>query len=230
MAPAGRVPDAAIGYHNASKYVETRGANGEEELVIGSPPDTDSAAYEQDPELRPLPYKIYETLPPMPLPHDLPPITLPAVEAISRSGAALRDVVAVPDLAALARIALLSNGWLGRTRTTPAGRTIEYRTAGGTGALYHLELYFICAELPDLPTGLYHYAAPDHSLRQLRAGDFRQVVVDATGACAGAGSRRPRRDQHILAQRVVLPRARLSPRLLGLRDRAGAQLRHHCRA
>ena len=57
----------------------------------------------------------------------------------------------------------------------------HYRTAGGTGAQYHLELYFVCADLADLDAGVYHYGAIDHSLRLLRRGDFRAALVDATG-------------------------------------------------
>jgi SagB-type dehydrogenase family enzyme len=87
----------------------------------------------------------------------------------------------LPTLSALARVARLSNGLLNRRLTTERGRVIEFRTAGGTGARYHLELYFVCGDLPDLAAGVYHYAADDHSLRQLRAGDLRGVVVEATG-------------------------------------------------
>jgi SagB-type dehydrogenase family enzyme len=179
-----RETQAALAFHNASKYSVIRDETGEERFVMGSPPDPDSAAYEEDPALLPLPYKIYETLTPIPLPRDLPPTTLPGLEALSRTGASLSGAgEAVPDLAALARIALLSNGLLGRTHTNPhRERTVEFRTAGGTGALYHLELYFICADLPELAAGIYQYAAHDHSLRQLRAGDYRQVLVEASSS------------------------------------------------
>jgi SagB-type dehydrogenase family enzyme len=63
----------------------------------------------------------------------------------------------------------------------PGGEIIEYRAAGGTGARYHLELYFVCGDLPGLAAGIYHYSAQDHSLRQIRAGDFRAVLVAASG-------------------------------------------------
>jgi len=39
----------------------------------------------------------------------------------------------------------------------------------------------VCGDLPDLQAGVYHYAAQDHALRQLRLGDFRDVLVSATG-------------------------------------------------
>lgn len=150
MTSSNRETQAALAFHNASKYSVIRDETGEERFIMGSPPDPDSAAYEEGPALLPLPYKIYETLTPIPLPHDLPPTTLPGLEALSRTGAELKGArEAVVDLAKIARIALLSNGLLGRTRTNPhRERTVEYRTAGGTGALYHLELYFICADCP----------------------------------------------------------------------------------
>ena len=80
----------------------------------------------------------------------------------------------------IARLCLRSNGLLKRWRS-PSGREIEFRAAGCTGARYHLELYLVCGQVPGLEAGVYQYAAHDHSLRQLRAGDYRAAVVAATG-------------------------------------------------
>ncbi len=171
---------AALAFHNATKYVVVRDEAGEEQLLMGTPPDLENPIWQEDWSLEPFPFKIYETLAPIRLPRAFPPSSLPALEAIARTGAEPIGVI-VPDLAALARIGLLANGLLNRQRTSQSGATIEYRTAGGTGARYHLELYFVCADLPDLAAGIYHYAAQDHTLRQLRAGDFRGALVEATG-------------------------------------------------
>src|SRR5947208_118981 len=57
----------------------------------------------------------------------------------------------------------------------------EPAAAGATGARYHLELYFACADLPGLAAGVYHYAADEHTLRPLRLGDFRSALVAASG-------------------------------------------------
>lgn len=181
MAPTNRDIQVATDYHNASKYVVHSEGHVEEEF-LGSPPDADSHAYVQDMEDRPFEFKVYETLEPIPLPREFPPANLPAMEALSRTGAEPCEALALPDLAALARIALLSNGLLGRSFTTRNGRVVEYRTAGGGGGLYHLELYFVCGDLPDLAAGVYHYGAHNHSLRRLRAGDYRQVLVEASGS------------------------------------------------
>src|SRR5205807_8883740 len=60
-----------------------------------------------------------------------------------------------------------------------------FRAAACTGALYEIELYVVCADLksansPPLSAGVYHFGAAEVGLRQLRSGDFRQVVVEVT--------------------------------------------------
>jgi SagB-type dehydrogenase family enzyme len=180
MAEGNRETRAAITFHNATKYMVVGDVASDDTLVVGSPPDPDSAGYSVDWALLPLMYKIYETLAPLSLPAGSPPSALPGLEAIARTGAEPAGE-AIPDREMVASIARLSNGLLGRPVRYWGGQTIEFRTVGSTGALYHLEVYFACADLPDLAAGLYHYAAHDHSLRQLRAGDVRQALVAASG-------------------------------------------------
>jgi SagB-type dehydrogenase family enzyme len=170
----------AEAFHNATKYRMIEDEAGNQLFVMGTPPQIESPIWEEDWSLEPFPFKIYDTLPPISLPRDFPSTTVPGLEALGRTGAEPQGDM-VPDRATLARLALLSNGLINRHTTSRSGQIIEYRTAGGTGARYHLELYFICADLPDLEAGVYHYAAHDHSLRQLRAGDFRAALVAATG-------------------------------------------------
>ena len=134
-------------------------------------------SYVLDPANRPLPYKIYSTLAPIPLPKDLPARPLPALPAIAAPGVSPAGEQ-VPDLDDLARLCLFSNGVTKVLRFS--GREYPMRAAACTGALFHIELYLVCGELADLAAGVYHYSASDHALRLLRAGDFRQVIVDAT--------------------------------------------------
>jgi SagB-type dehydrogenase family enzyme len=181
MAGENRETRATWAFHDATKYRGIRDQDGDEQFVMGTPPDVENPIWQEDWSLEPFPFKIYETLPPLALPREFSPSAIPGLEALARTGAGPRGE-AIPDRAALSRIALLSNGLLNRHVTSRSGKTIEYRTAGGTGARYHLELYFICGELPDLEAGIYHYAAHDHSLRQLRAGDFRGALVAAAGS------------------------------------------------
>ncbi len=110
---------------------------------------------------QPLPFKIYTSL---------EPITLPREYVRSE----------VVDRAALARICFYANGITRVLRRR--GGQMPFRAAACTGALYHIELYVVCQDVPDLAAGVYHYGAHDHALRQLRAGDFRAALVDATGA------------------------------------------------
>jgi len=128
---------------------------------------------------QPLPYKIYSSLEPIALPSEFPPSSMPALEAIAGFGSD-QTGERVPDLPTLARLCFFSNGITRRLRR-PGGQ-IEFRAAACTGALYHIELYLACADLLDLSAGVYHFGAHDNSLRRLRAGDFRQLLVEATGA------------------------------------------------
>jgi len=127
---------------------------------------------------QPLPFKIYTTLEPIPLPKDAPPVTLPALEAVAAPPPApARD--AVPDLGALAALLYLSGG-ITRVRHGK-GWEIQYRAASCTGALYHIDLYLVCGDLPGLPAGVYHFGVHDFALRRLRAGDYRGLLTRATG-------------------------------------------------
>ncbi len=125
---------------------------------------------------RPLPFKIYETLEPTPLPEEFS-LPVSSFEAIAADGQGAPGQQA-PNLAALARFFYLSNGITKVMRSD--GEEHYFRAASCTGALYHIELYLVCGDVPGLSAGVYHYGAHDHALRQLRAGDFREVVVRAT--------------------------------------------------
>ena len=135
-----------------------------------------------DPATRPSPYKIYTTLDPIPLPTSFPASPKPVFDAIRDMTD--QDGGGVPDLDALARVLFFSNGVTKHIRR--GGRDWPFRAAPCTGALYHVELYVVCGELPGLAAGVYHYGAHDNGLRQLRSGDFRRVLNDATGSVAHA--------------------------------------------
>lgn len=171
---------AARQFHDATKYVLVNEGQDDEDILLGTPPQPWLEFDERDPALSPLAYKIYTSLAPRELPRDGVPSPLPALDALAATGD-LPGVRAIPDRATVAQLCLLSNGIL-KTGSHGTGRVIEYRAAGGTGARYHLELYLVCADLPDLDAGVYHYGAHDHSLRRLRRGDFRAAIVEATGA------------------------------------------------
>jgi len=179
----GQVPDdarQAMPFHAATKYYSLHETDaGDERIGIGDPARRSAAIWQKDWEIKPFLHKVYETVPPIELARDLPDAARPALEAIAATGAGTSG--GVLDRSLLGRLGLLTNGSLDRTWTTQDGAVHHYRTAGGTGAQYHLELYFVCTDLADLDAGVYHYSALDHSLRLLRRGDHRAALVDATG-------------------------------------------------
>ena len=144
---------------------------------------------------------------------------VPALAAIAATGTEAPSATVVPDKALLGRLGLLTNGSLDRAWTTPDGRVHQYRTAGGTGALYHLELYFVCADLADLSG----WRVPLLRHRPHHAPGARGRLPDRahrghrTGAVDRRRTRRACDDEHVLAQRLALPGARLPAHLLGRR-------------
>ena len=135
---------------------------------------------------QPLPFKIYTDLEPTPLPGDYGASQVPALAAIS-DGGALPGRDSVPDLRTLASIFHHSAG-VTRSLAYPGGDML-FRAASCTGALYHIEVYLVCTDLPGLEAGVYHSGAHDSALRRLREGDYRGTLAHATGgepAVAGA--------------------------------------------
>src|SRR5262249_50769627 len=129
--------------------------------------------------------KIYPTLEVTRLPRDFDDTGMPALAAIAPP-VTTSQVEAIPDLETLAQLLFFSAGVI-KSKKHAQGETF-FRAAACTGALYEIELYFACTDLPAkgkpnetaLTAGLYHFGAAEFGLRQLRAGDFRQVLVEAT--------------------------------------------------
>jgi SagB-type dehydrogenase family enzyme len=125
---------------------------------------------------QPLPFKIYPLLEPLRLPSELRQTGVAALSAIAESVPAQTN--AAPDLEAVAQLLYLSAG-ITRKRKYPGGE-LYFRAAACTGALYEVELYLVCGGLTTLEAGVYHFAPAEFGLRQLRAGDYRRVLLDAT--------------------------------------------------
>ncbi|PYU76225.1 MAG: hypothetical protein DMG49_01800 [Acidobacteria bacterium] len=157
-----RNPEAAWAYHDATKHSYTS---------IRTEP------HFMDWPNQPLPFKIYPTLEPMRLPGEVRQTGVAALSAISESIPAHTN--ASPDLEAVAQLLYLSAG-ITRKRKYPGGE-IYFRAAACTGALYEVELYLVCCRLANLGAGVYHFAPAEFGLRRLRAGDYRGVLLEATG-------------------------------------------------
>jgi SagB-type dehydrogenase family enzyme len=127
---------------------------------------------------QPLPFKVYKTLEPLPLPRDLLSSGVSALEAVSAVPTAAPEP-SVPGLPLLASLLYFSAG-ITKRKTYPGGE-ILFRAAPCTGALYHVELYLVCGDLPELEAGVYHFGPADFALRRLRRGDYRGLLVQATG-------------------------------------------------
>src|SRR5580700_10916952 len=126
---------------------------------------------------RPLPFKIYPSIEPLPLPRDVPQTDVAALSAISDPMLSASGDSA-PDLQDLARILYFSAG-ITKQRKHPGGE-IYFRAAACTGALYEIELYVVTGDLKGLDAGVYHFNPADVSLRLLRKGDFRGNLARAT--------------------------------------------------
>lgn len=154
----------AVGYHDATKHSYSS--------VRFNPHSLDF-------DNQPLPFKIYPELQLLRMPAEVRQTGIAALSATS-SSVAPTTVTAVPDLETIAQLLFLSAG-ITRQRKYPGGE-IYFRAAACTGALYEIELYLVCGDLPKLPAGVYHFAPAEFGLRRLRAGDYRDILVGATAA------------------------------------------------
>jgi len=157
---------AILAYHEATKHSEASIRGSRHGLDWGN---------------QPLPFKIYRGLEPIQLVKDFPARDVPALAAIGR-GAELPASDAgerIPDLSTLSRVLHLSAG-ITKRRRHPGGETY-FRAHPNTGALYHVDLYLVAGDLPDLAAGVYHFGPHDFALRRLREGDWRGVLLAASG-------------------------------------------------
>jgi SagB-type dehydrogenase family enzyme len=129
-------------------------------------------------ENQPLPFKIYSELEPIRLPEHLSSSGVAALAAMAAGAPADREKDVLTSQT-VAEILFLSAG-ITRRRSYPGGE-ILFRAAACTGALYHIDLYLVCGDLEGLEAGVYQFSPQDFSLRRLRAGDYRAVLVEATG-------------------------------------------------
>jgi len=154
--------DATWHYHNGTKH-----PNGK--LM--------SKLHTYDPAFRPNPYKVYKDLQTTVLPLDKSYST-PALLAISRD-IKQEGKNLVPDLNTLARILYFSCG-ITKTINYPRLGNVEFRAAACTGALFHIEIYLVCGNLPGLDAGVYHFDPKNMNLEFLRKGDYRRVLINSS--------------------------------------------------
>ncbi len=130
-----------------------------------------------DPSNLPLLFKKFLDVETIPLPLKKDPIGLSALEAISKDTFNINGQ-GILDLSVIAKLLHYSAG-ITKTVRYPGGET-RFRAAACTGALYHIEIYAICGDLPGLSAGVYHYDPEESSLALLRQGDYRPHLIQAT--------------------------------------------------
>ncbi|MEE9325280.1 MAG: SagB/ThcOx family dehydrogenase [Dehalococcoidia bacterium] len=130
-------------------------------------------------ENRPLPFKVYSELLLIELPKDFLPPQVSALTAIATPEVESPKEGAL-DLPMLAQV-LFFTGGVTRKKVLPGGGTFFFRAAACAGALYPVEVYVVCADIPGLAAGVYHFSPADFALRRLREGDCRGELYRAAG-------------------------------------------------
>ena len=127
---------------------------------------------------KPLPFKVYSNLPLISLPTDFSQPTLGALNSVGKTQPT-RGKSVVFDIKSLAELLFFSAG-ITRVLKLDYG-TYYMRAASATGALYPIELYIICQDIPGLKAGVYHFCPGDFTLAELRSGDYRATLADIAG-------------------------------------------------
>ena len=122
-------------------------------------------------------YKSYKDLPLIPLPTGFNPLGASTLEAVA--GVGNQEAAGALDLTLLAQLLHFSAG-LVRKRMWPVAGEVHYRAAASAGALYPVEVYLVTGDIPGLSAGVYHFSPSMAALTQLREGDYRRELAEAT--------------------------------------------------
>jgi SagB-type dehydrogenase family enzyme len=155
----------ALDYHERTKH---------------SPVSIRSVPHFLDWDNQPIPFKIYQgvesvSLGPAPVAPER--VGLGALESLDTAPIAAAGTTVGTET--LSRLLFYTAGITKHLRS-PGGE-MAFRAAACTGALYHIEVYLVSADLDGLPAGVYHYDPRRHALDRLRPGDWRAFLSEATG-------------------------------------------------
>ena len=125
---------------------------------------------------QPMPFKIYPGLDGQKIPGELTSSGCSTFQALATQPMTGGLAPTTEDMAAL----LFYTGGVTKVRTLAGGK-MYFRAAACTGALYHIEIYLVCGDTADRDAGVYHFGPHDFTLRRFREGDYRQILVEATG-------------------------------------------------
>ncbi len=167
---ANRDTRQVIGYHENTKHSELSVRQSHHHL---------------DWENRPQAFKVYVSAPLTALPTNFPHPSLGALTTVS-SLEPPKQVTSI-SVETLAELLFFAAG-LTREMKFPTG-TFYMRAASATGALYPIELYVICQDMPGLRAGVYHFGPGDFALTEIRGGDYRlELSLEAGGSKTIASS------------------------------------------
>ena len=141
-----------------------------------------TSSHHMDWNNQPRPFKIYPDLPAQRLPTNFQSSGMSALDSLTGTPFGESAKLTLENLAGL----LYYSAGVTKGTETPGGRMF-FRAAACTGALYHIELYLVCGDLPDLEAGVYQFGAHDFALRRLREGDFRGILAEASGGEPSVG-------------------------------------------
>ncbi len=159
---ANRVTEQAIRYHENTKHSEL---------------SVRLSRHFLDWENKPQAFKVYANAPLTALPRNFPHPSLGALTSVGS--------IEPPDQArgisveTLAELLFFAAG-ITREMRFPTGAYCM-RAASATGALYPIELYVICKDMPGLRAGVYHFGPGDFALTEIRGGDYRLELSLAAG-------------------------------------------------
>jgi SagB-type dehydrogenase family enzyme len=154
----------ALKYHEATKHSEI---------------SVQLSRHYLDWDNKPLAFKVYIKLPSKPIPQDFSQPKLDAITSVSSIKPAKSATTSILDIKKLAEILFFSAG-ITREMKYPFG-SYYMRAASATGALYPIELYVVCQDIPGLGSGIYHFCPGDFTLTELRIGDYRAELASAAG-------------------------------------------------
>ena len=121
-------------------------------------------------------YKDYKQFPSIGLSVNLELPILAATDAISGLDKSPDSNIGLQTISKL----LYYSAGIIRTAKHPTAGEVHYRAAASAGALYPVETYLLCQDLEGIPAGVYHFAPHEFAIRQIRSGDYRQFLAEAT--------------------------------------------------
>ena len=125
-------------------------------------------------------YKSYDGGTIIPLPTSFTQPAVSTLAAVAGTTPLVRSGAGTLDLTELARLLFYSAGLVKKRVLRVAGE-VHYRAAASAGALYPIEVYLVAGDILGLAAGVYHFSPEDFTIRQLRGGDYRGELLQATG-------------------------------------------------